>query len=135
MINKVKIFTGPNNYDIKNVYSKEDREYIVGVDSGLKYLIDQGIHIDLAVGDFDSIPETYIPLIKSTSEMVLSLPKAKKMTDLAFALDYVYTHLRFEQVEVYGGIGKRTDHFLANVNLMKKYNISFRDDANFIFVL
>lgn len=132
---KVKIFAGPNNYDFQNVYFQEANEYIVGVDSGLQYLIDHNLHIDLAVGDFDSIDSEYLPKIMSESDKVLQLPKKKNMTDLAYALDEIHQQVSYGEIEVYGGIGKRVDHFLANVNLMKKYWISFRDDSHYLFLL
>ena len=55
MYKKIKVFCGPNTYDFKKLYFEEINEYLVGVDSGLEYLLNIDKQIDLAVGDFDSI--------------------------------------------------------------------------------
>jgi len=135
MNKKIKIFSGPNNYDLKNVYKEEDDEFIIGVDSGLTYLVDNQIHINLAIGDFDSIPKSYISLLENLADKVIQLPVDKNMTDLAFAIEYIYNNYAYDEVEIYGGIGNRIDHFLANVNLLKRFQISFRDNSHYIYVL
>ena len=47
----IKIFTGPLNYDISQLYSKDVDEYIIGVDQGCSQLLEQSINIDMAIGD------------------------------------------------------------------------------------
>jgi thiamine pyrophosphokinase len=47
----IKIFTGPNNYDISSLYNKEENEYIIGVDIGAYSLAKNDIKIDLSIGD------------------------------------------------------------------------------------
>ncbi|MBU0997113.1 MAG: thiamine diphosphokinase [Firmicutes bacterium] len=135
MIDKIKIFSGPNNYTLSNVYYEETDELIVGIDSGLEYLIDSKIHIDLAIGDFDSIEKRYLDLLPNRAEKIIQLPAEKNMTDLAYAIDYLYNNFDYKSIEIYGGIGGRIDHLFANVNLLKRFQISFRDDQHLIFVL
>lgn len=135
MSKKVKIFCGPNNYDFRKLYFEEANEYIVGVDSGLAYLVDHQIKIDLAIGDFDSIDAKYLDEIKNRSVHMIELDKEKNMTDLAFTIDYIYNNMAYDEVEVFGGIGGRIDHLLANLNLLKRYDISLKDNSHFMFVL
>jgi thiamine pyrophosphokinase len=66
---------------------------------------------------------------------MISLKKEKNMTDLAFALDYIYNNMDYSEIEVYGGISGRIDHFLANLNLIEKYDFSLRDDYHYIYIL
>ncbi len=135
MFDKVKIFVGPNDYDFNHLYFEEANEFLIGVDSGLEYLESISKKIDLAVGDFDSINPDKYNLIKNKCHQIIKLNKEKDMTDLAFTLDYIYNNMDYNSIEVYGGISGRVDHFLANINLIKKYNFSMRDDRHFIYML
>ncbi len=135
MSNKIKVFTGPNNYDIGKIYFEEANEILVGVDSGLEYLLNNAMRIDFAIGDFDSIKKEYLDIIESKAEAIIRLDKDKNMTDLAFTLDYLYNNIDYDSIEVYGGIGGRVDHLLANINLLKKYNVKFIDNHSKIFTL
>jgi thiamine pyrophosphokinase len=54
---------------------------------------------------------------------------------LAFTLDYLYNHYDYKQIEIYGGISGRIDHFIANLNLMKKYRFTLKDDHHYMYIL
>ncbi|QWC00433.1 thiamine diphosphokinase [Mycoplasmatota bacterium] len=135
MYDKIKIFTGPNNYTFKKLYFEEVNEFVVGVDSGLEYLINLDKKIDLAVGDFDSIDPEVFSQIKSKCKNIIQLEVKKNKTDLAYTLEYIYNHFDYKQIEVYGGISGRVDHFIANLNLMKKYRFSLRDNRHYMYIL
>lgn len=135
MYKKIKVFCGPNTYDFKKLYFEEINEYLVGVDSGLEYLLNIDKQIDLAVGDFDSINSSSFEKIKEKCKEIIKLEKDKNMTDISFALDYIYNNMDYDQIEVYGGISGRIDHFLANLNLISKYEFSMRDDYHYIYFL
>ena len=66
----IKIFTGPNNYDISSLYNKEENEFIVGVDIGAYLLSKNKINMDLALGDFDSVNEKEYATIKEYSNEI-----------------------------------------------------------------
>ncbi len=135
MFDKIKIFVGPNNYDFNRLYFEEANEFLIGVDSGLEYLKNLQKQVDLAVGDFDSIDKSQYDVIKDKCKEIITLDKDKKMTDLAFTLEYIYNNMDYSSIEVYGGISGRVDHFLANVNLIKKYDFSMRDNKHHIYML
>lgn len=135
MFDKIKIFSGPNDYDFSQVYFEEVNEFIIGVDSGLEYLVELDKDIDLAVGDFDSIVPKIYEKIKSKCKNIIQLEVKKNKTDLAYALDYVYNNYDYKQIEVYGGISGRVDHFIANLNLMKKYRFTLKDDSHYMYIL
>lgn len=135
MYDKIKIFTGPNDYDFKTLYFEESNEFIVGVDSGLEYLVNLDKEIDLAVGDFDSIKPDMLQVIEKKCKQIIRLKERKNKTDLAYALDYIYNHFDYKDIEVFGGISGRVDHFIANLNLMKKYRFSLRDNHHYLYIL
>ncbi len=135
MFDKIKIFCGPNNYNFDQLYFEEANEFLIGVDSGLEYLITLKKPVDLAVGDYDSISKEAFEIVKSKCKNIIQLNKNKNMTDLAYALDYIYNNMDYNDIEVYGGISGRVDHFLANINLIKKYKFSMKDDEHYIYML
>ena len=135
MFNKVKIFAGPNTYQFDQLYFEEANEIIVGVDSGLAYLMDRNMNVDFAFGDFDSLDEKYINNLETLNATIVRLNKEKDMTDLTFAIDYLYQNIDYESIEIYGGIGGRVDHFYANINLLKRYDLKFIDNHNKLYVL
>ncbi len=132
---KVKVFAGPKDYDLRRLYFEEADEFLVGVDSGLDQMIAADLRIDLAVGDFDSIDPANLERVRRTAGFCVELDKEKNMTDLAFALDHIYNHIVYDAIEVFGGVGGRVDHLMANINLLKKYDLTFRDERNKLYVL
>ncbi|HAQ56401.1 MAG TPA: thiamine diphosphokinase [Acholeplasmatales bacterium] len=132
---RIKVFAGPNDYDARLLYQEEEGELLVGVDSGLDRMLEARLPIDIAVGDFDSIDPAHVDAVKKSAGIVLELPAEKNVTDLAFALDYLYNHHAYDSIVIYGGIGGRVDHLVANINLMKKYDLVFEDGTNRMFTL
>ena len=130
----VKMFTGPLNYSISKLYKKEKKEVIIGVDQGCKLLLDAGIDIDLAVGDFDSINEEYYKDVKRNSDKMILFPKRKDYTDTYLALKEALL-MKPDEIQIYGGLGGRFDHTYANVNLLKLGNIKIINDDTMIYLL
>lgn len=135
MSKKIKIFAGPKNDYVRQFYFEETDEILVGIDSGCESLIDHELQFQLAIGDFDSIDTSYKERLEDYAKEIISLPKVKDETDLAYALEYIYNHFTYDAIEIYGGIGGRIDHLLANLNLLKKYDASLKDAYHHIFVL
>ena len=128
----VKIFTGPLNYDVNTLYKHEDNEYIIAVDQALKVLIDNNIKIDLALGDFDSLDESYEYYLEQKN--VLKYPSTKDYTDTYLAIKEALK-LDPKEIIIYGGLGERLDHTLANLSLLKLGNITMENDTEITFVL
>lgn len=125
--------SGFNNNDIKNTY-------IIAVDKGFEFLVDNNINVDLAIGDFDSINSKYIEKLDKID--VHSFSKDKDFTDLELAYQYCLKY-NFSEIKVYGATGTRLDHTFANLQLLKgykekglnitiinKYNVVFYTDKN-----
>ena len=90
-------------------------DYVIAVDGGLAHLEGIGVKPDMAMGDFDSLG--YIPKglrvaqfsrNKDESDMELALRRAKSM--------------RYGDVFVYGGLGGRLDHTMANMQLFSYFS-------------
>lgn len=70
-----------------------------------------GITCDLYLGDFDSLG--FIP------ENAKIFPAEKDMTDGEIALEELISR-GVDELEIYGGSGRREDHFFGNVGLLVK---------------
>ena len=101
--------SGFNINDIKNTY-------IIAVDKGFEFLVDNNINVDLAIGDFDSINPKYIEKLDKID--VHSFSKDKDFTDLELAYQYCLKY-NFSEIKVYGATGTRLDHTFANLQLLK----------------
>lgn len=99
---------------------EEKYDFLVGVDRGAYYLAEQGIEMDLALGDFDSVAEKEFSLITVYAKDIQQLPAEKDITDSEFAVNYVQ-QFQPSEIVLYGGLGKRMDHTLVNLKLLEKY--------------
>ncbi|HAF69813.1 MAG: Thiamine pyrophosphokinase [Acetothermia bacterium 64_32] len=91
---------------------------VVAVDGGLSRARAVGIPVHVLVGDLDSLQETPLP----PGLKVLKHPAEKDATDLELALDYA-VGLSPRELHLFGALGKRLDHTLANLNLLERYQI------------
>lgn len=94
-----------------------DYDVYVGVDGGCLKLLGQGLPLDMAVGDFDSVSETDLNNIKAQAKQVVQSVPEKNDTDLELALKAVFEEDPTAKVSVYGAFGGRLDHFLSNIFL------------------
>ena len=95
----------------------KDQDLYVGVDGGCLKLLAQGLPLDMAVGDFDSISETDLSRIRTQAKQVVQSVPEKNDTDLELALKAVFEDYPEAAVTVYGAFGGRLDHFLSNIFL------------------
>lgn len=89
-------------------FSKTTGDLVIAADGGLTYLEREGIAPDLVLGDFDSLEGD------RPSGNVLTYPSEKDETDMFLAVRYAVEH-GFQRIEIYGGLGGRLDHTLANI--------------------
>ena len=104
---------------------KKKATYVIGVDRGAYWLIENHMTPDLAIGDFDSVLKREFALIEKEVGIVEKHPKEKDVTDLELAIDYACT-LKPKTIEVFGVIGSRMDHTWAGIQLLqsiKSHNI------------
>ena len=116
--------------------SKINKKYledalIVGVDRGALNAVMQGIKLDVALGDFDSVSNEEFDLIKNNSKKVIKLNPIKDKTDTTEAIELVKD---YDEILILGGIkGKRIEHFYANIlELHNNPKIKLVDDNSLI---
>ena len=87
---------------------------VIAVDGGFASLAAVGCAPDLAIGDFDSLG--YVP----EGVEVLVFPPEKDASDMELALGEAVAR-GADDVEVYGALGGRLDHTLANLQLLASF--------------
>ena len=94
-----------------------DFDYFVGVDRACLYLLEWGLPLDLAVGDFDSVSESELNVIQSIAKSCKKAPAEKDDTDTELALKLIFQAFPEAEVTIFGAFGGRLDHMLSNVFL------------------
>lgn len=87
--------------------------FVVAADSGLAQAHTLGRHVDLLVGDLDSVDAAALEAAEASGTMVERHPVEKDATDLELAVDAARAR-GARKITVIGGYGGRLDHFLAN---------------------
>lgn len=85
--------------------------FVVCADGAKRWADEKGVRIDALLGDFDSLG--YVP------EGAVVYPAEKDFTDGELALSLLIEK-NVDKIEIYGGSGKREDHFFGNVALIIK---------------
>lgn len=120
-----------------NEYSREN-DIWVGVDRGVYTLINKNITPMIAFGDFDSVSNEELQVIKGHVKEIKRYKPEKNETDMELALNWAIKQ-EPALIRIFGATGGRLDHLLANVYLMinplmedKKFNIVLIDNQNIL---
>lgn len=93
-------------------------DLLIGADSGARFLISQGLRPDIAIGDFDSVTEEELLIIRKKSGQTIACdPIDKNYTDTEMAVRLALDLKPLELI-LLGALGTRFDHSLANVHLL-----------------
>ena len=90
---------------------------VIAADGGVDRALALGLHVDLAIGDFDSVSAAGLAAAEASGARVERHPAAKDATDLELALDAAIS-LRPARIVVVGSGGGRLDHLLGSVLLL-----------------
>lgn len=94
-------------------------EYIIGVDSGLKFLYTNEVMPTHIVGDFDSVDPEIIQFYREKTNIpIRQFNPVKDASDTEIGLRYAL-ELGVEEVFLLGATGTRLDHVMANVQILK----------------
>ena len=104
-----------NGEDFLARHSEGAFDFVIAADAGYVHLEGIGIVPDLAIGDFDSLG--YVP----SSVPVLRHPVEKDSSDMELAMEHAAGQ-GFDELLVYGALGRRLDHSIANLQLFAAYS-------------
>ena len=89
-------------------------DLVIAADSGVRHAVAAGLHVDLVVGDLDSVDEAELAAVVADGARVERHPVDKDATDLELALEAA-VRAGADRTFVVGLGGGRLDHFLANL--------------------
>jgi thiamine pyrophosphokinase len=92
---------------------------IICCDGASRHLQELGIKPDIIIGDMDSITYVQLENYKRQGVKIVQYPADKDFTDTELALNYAI-ELKPAAVYIWGALGGRLDHTLANVFLLRK---------------
>ena len=104
-----------NAEDFKARQAAGEFDYVIAVDAGFAHLEAIGAVPDMAVGDFDSLG--YVPKCRRVSRH----PGKPDKSDMERAMEKALSWGHDELI-VYGALGARLDHTLANLQLFAKFS-------------
>ena len=121
-------------FDMEKALAQIEDPFIICTDGGFDLARQASITPHMLLGDLDSI-QSEIP----ADLPIKTFPPEKDYTDLELAIQTA-TELKASHVEIWGGIGGRLDHTLANLQLLSRYadvfnSLRMRDGQNTCFVL
>jgi thiamine pyrophosphokinase len=89
-------------------------DFVIAADGGAAALQKSGITPDLFIGDFDSLPDGFVLPVDGGESSIIRLPREKDDTDMLAAIKEGWKRgLRL--FHIYGGLGGRLDHSIANI--------------------
>ena len=96
----------------KKIIKKDD--CLIAVDGGAKYILELRFIPNVIIGDMDSIDPKLLKKFKS-----IKYPRKKDKTDFELAIDYCLENI-FKEIIIFGILGDRIDHLIANIFLLAK---------------
>jgi thiamine pyrophosphokinase len=90
---------------------------VIAADGGLDHAFACGLHVDLVVGDLDSVSDDALARARREGIVIDHRPQAKDATDLELALDHACARGATRAL-VLGLGGGRLDHALGNLLLL-----------------
>ena len=109
---KVNIYLSPPPYPINS-----GADFHIGVEKGALYALSEGITLNVAIGDFDSISEGEIKTLEDASVEIIRHSAIKDQTDAELALAHALS-LNPTEVYIHTSSGPRIDHLYANLRTL-----------------
>lgn len=102
------------NYDWK----REGNDYVIAADGGLDELLKRNSLPNVLIGDMDStVNESSMEKLREQGVEIKKLPREKDDTDMLAAIK-LGLEMDCEEFVIYGGIGGRLDHTIANIQCL-----------------
>ena len=121
--------------DFTHLYYASENEILIGVDKGALTIINKGLELFAAIGDFDSITKDELSIIQEKCDNIISFSDIKDKTDLELAVEYA-SKFNPKIMIVYNATSGRLDHFYVGIKLLEKFpNLRIVDENNYLYPL
>lgn len=108
----------------KNIITYQDT--LIAVDGGVRHILKLGLTPHVVIGDLDSISSDLLGQSRlSPTTTLIKYPHKKDKTDFELAVNFALGK-KYNQIIIFGILGDRVDHFLANIFLLTKIQIENR---------
>ena len=98
----------------------DDADFVIAADGGWARAVEHGVPVDEVVGDLDSMAASdRDALLAAATPVVHAYSREKDATDLDLAIDHALRR-KPAQITLYGALGARIDHAIANLHLLEK---------------
>lgn len=134
LANSALIANGEIEEDAALIAKIKSCDHLIAVDGGLNHCRRFGLVPSMIIGDFDSADPDALRHFENVPQK--AFPKDKDKTDLELAVEYAFS-LEARTVVIFGGLGGRIDHTLANINLLCLYpgKLYLESSKEFLFVI
>lgn len=105
------IISGGEIYDY-SALNISGSDFIICADAGARHLEHLCVKPDLLIGDFDTFQGDL------TDTKKIKFPPEKDKTDTCLAVDFAISE-GYDEILIFGALGGRADHSLANIFLLK----------------
>ena len=107
-----------NDYSIiKQFINNQNYDYIICADGGANHAYKMNITPNYIIGDLDSINKEIIDFYKKQNVLFEEFPSKKNETDSELCI-LLSKSLNASKIDLFGTLGGRVDHTLANINLL-----------------
>ena len=138
LVKNIYIIAGGPTEHIPNLSSIDQPDLWVGVDKGIDILLANNLLPNIVFGDFDSIDQTSLQVVRNENIKKFEYPAEKDDTDLGLAFHWALQQSP-DKIVIFGNTGGRMDHTLAGVQLLLRDNtlcsktvVEIVDDSNII---
>ncbi len=107
-----------NSNFLKAFIKNNNINNVIAVDRGLEALERNEIFPNYIIGDFDSINKNILPKYENIAKIIKLNPE-KDFSDTHMALKLAI-ELKSDSIYILGAMGKRIDHALANIHILKE---------------
>lgn len=104
---------------LKSFINKKKIDKIIVADKGLEVLNRIDLKPNYIIGDFDSVNESVLNKYNENDIEIVKLNPEKDYTDTHMALKLAIS-LKSNQIYILGALGKRMDHAIANIHILKE---------------
>lgn len=106
-----------NYQKIKQKILNKNYDYIICCDGGANHAFNMNITPDYIVGDLDSINSEALEFFENQKVEFKKFKVKKDETDSELAILFSKS-LNAKKIDIYGSLGGRVDHQMANINLL-----------------
>lgn len=105
-----------DNYSFAMEYLK-GKNIIIACDGGVSHVKKLHIYPDYIIGDFDSAAPEIMEEYAAENISIIPYPVEKDYTDMELCINFAIEN-KATEIIIFGGIGSRLDHTLANIDLL-----------------